>query len=340
MVYTDGMIEEVASHVFQICVPIPFPLKTVNMYALVGKQGWVLVDTALNTPEIWQTLATDLQQVGLVLTDLRAIVLTHSHPDHIGLSGALYERYHVPIYLHPLDTQSLYTLWSENSPGQAAYIKRSTHFLALHGLTATPYWNLRDPSRTNNPLLTIPPRTALQPLADGQQIELADEIYQVIWTPGHSEGQVCLFRARDGIFLSADHVLPRITPTVGLYSFEDRPDPLGDYLQSLHKVASLPAQCTLPGHGNVFIKSQESAERIAEIIEHHQHRLQKILALLAQKPQQANQLMQQLFGTRLQDDSSRRMALAEVVAHLEYLRLRNQVKRQETEASILYSVVS
>jgi glyoxylase-like metal-dependent hydrolase (beta-lactamase superfamily II) len=159
----------------------------------------------------------------------------------------------------------------------------------------------------------------------------------VIWTPGHSDGQICLFRERDGVFLAADHVLPRITPNVGLYSARDRVNPLGDYLNSLEKVANLPASIVLPGHGEPFT---DLAGRTAEIIEHHRQRELEIIALLKKEPQHAYGVAEQLFGHRWNNSESRRMAVAETLSHLEHLRYNGHVEQKRTtEGIILYSVI-
>src|SRR5437879_8161480 len=101
-------------------------------------------------------------------------------------------------------------------------------------------------------ILNVPPHERFTFVEDGEEIELAGELYRVFWVPGHSDGQVVFLRERDGVFLAADHVLPRITPNVGLYSQGDRMNPLGDYLASLRKVEPLPASLVLPGHGEAF----------------------------------------------------------------------------------------
>jgi len=186
-------------------------------------------------------------------------------------------------------------------------------------------------------IIRVPPHEAFTLVADGQYIELAGERYRVIWTPGHSDGHICLFRGRDGVFLAADHVLPRITPNVGLYSPYDRQNPLGDYLDSLKKVSTLPASIVLPGHGEPFIGL---ATRVREIIEHHEEREMQILALLEGQPQHAYQVAQRLFGPRMKSNEARRMAVAETLSHLEYMRLAGKVEQHHTtDELILYTVV-
>jgi len=165
-------------------------------------------------------------------------------------------------------------------------------------------------------VISVPAHEAITPVADEQYLDLADERYKIFWVPGHSDGQICLFRERDGVFLAADHVLPRITPNIGLYSEYQRPNPLADYLNSLAKVAGLPASVVLPGHGEPFANL---AGRTAEIAAHHEERLAHILSLLHEQPQHAYALTEQLFGARLKNDEAKRMAVAEIISHLEYL---------------------
>jgi len=323
----------VAPQIWQLTVPIPFPLRHVNMYALVGNDGWVLVDAGMGTPDARAAFSAGLQQAGLSLDKLQAIVLTHHHPDHVGLSGELHAQTGVPVYMHPVDEASVQIIWSDTMRER---FSRVSHFFTQHGLPPTRLWYTQEDPEARRRAISVPPHEAFSLVEDGQYLLLAGERYQVIWTPGHSDGQICLFRERDGIFLAADHVLPRITPNIGLYSEHDRPDPLQDYLASLAKVALLPATLALPGHGKPFTSL---AERTAEIIAHHEQREQEILSLLAVRPQHAASLMEQLFNNRLKNDEARRMAVAEVLAHLEYLRLKGQVTQQRADdGTLLFAV--
>ncbi len=332
---TLPVAREVVPNLWKITLPIPFPLKTVNAYALVGKDGWALIDTGMGTPdaraafEEWQHLS------GLRIDTLRAIILTHHHPDHVGLSGELQAQSGAPVYMHPIDEATLQIIWSGTMPKRFEYV---SHFFQQHGLPPTRLWYNQTDQETIRHLINVPPHEAFLPLEDGQDFELMGESYRVIWTPGHADGQICLFRERDGIFLAADHVLPRITPNIGLYSDRERKNPLDDYLNSLNKVAKWPVSKVLPGHGEPFTDLEG---RVGEIIAHHAVRLQQILDLLALEPQHANQLTNQLFQQRtLQNDEARRMAVAEVLAHLEYLRFQRKIEQRHTkDETILYSII-
>ena len=325
---------EVVPGIWKFTLPIPFPLRTVNMYALTGKDGWTLVDAGMGTPDARAALTAALQRAELSIENLRTIVLTHHHPDHVGLSGELQEQSGARVYMHPIDEASVQIIWSGTMPDRFG---RVSHFLMQHGLPPTELWFSQVEPKVMHNIIRVPPHEAFTLVEDGKYIELAGERYRVIWTPGHSDGHICLFRERDGAFLAADHVLPRITPNVGLYTPYDRQNPLGDYLDSLKKVSTLPASIVLPGHGEPFIGL---ATRVREIIEHHGQREMQILTLLEGQPQHAYQVAQRLFGSRLKSNEARRMGVAETLSHLEYMRLEGKVEQHHTtDGLILYTVV-
>jgi glyoxylase-like metal-dependent hydrolase (beta-lactamase superfamily II) len=324
---------EVAPDIWKITLPIPFPLRTVNVYALVGDDGWALVDAGIGMPDSRAAFWAGLEHVGLSLDKLRTMVLTHHHPDHIGLSAELYEQSGATVLMHPIDEAGVQIIWTGTMPERFNSVSQ---FFRQHGLPPTDFWFTQvDPVVMRN-IIRVPPHEAITLVEDGEEIELVGERYRVIWTPGHSDGHICLFRERDGVFLSADHVLPRITPNVGLYSERDRVNPLGDYLNSLEKVATLPASIVLPGHEEPF---KDLAGRTAEIIEHHKQREMEILALLHVRPQHAYDVAEQLFGHRWKNSEARRMAVAETLSHLEHLRFNGQVEQRRTDGLIIYSVV-
>ena len=325
---------EVAPSIWKITLPIPFPLRTVNMHALIGKDGWVLVDAGMGTPDARAAFKTGLERAELSIDTLRAIVLTHHHPDHIGLSGELHEQTGAAVYMHPIDEADLHLAWSGKMPQRFG---RVSHFFMQHGMPPTELWVSQVEPRVMNDIIRVPPHEAFTLVEDGEYIDLLGERYRVIWVPGHSDGQICLFRERDGVFLAADHVLPRITPNIGLYSEHGRPNPLADYKDSLRKVSTVPASIVLPGHGEPFI---DLTGRTKEILEHHTQREMQILTLLEGQPQHGYQVAQQLFGRRMQSQEARRMAMAETLSHLEYLRIAGQVEQHHTkDGLILYAVV-
>jgi glyoxylase-like metal-dependent hydrolase (beta-lactamase superfamily II) len=334
---------EVTPLVWQFVVPIPFPLRNVNMYALIAQDGWSLVDAGMDTPQARAAFYAGLDKAGLKVSALQAIVLSHYHPDHIGLTVELQQQSGAQVYMHRLDATALLEM-IEHPEEQREMRKEMMIFFARHGVPRADRRDHGDSDAAQHaPLrqrtsftLNLPPVETIQFIEDGDEIELSHERYQVFWVPGHSDGLVSLLRLRDGLFLSTDHVLPRITPNIGIFAPRGRrPDPLSDYLASLKKVKHVPATLVLPGHRQPF---ENLAKRVAEIEEHHAHRLQLIVDILAKGPQHAYGVTLQLFAQRLTSEDALRMATAETLAHLEYLRLSNKIRQTTGEDFFLYSL--
>jgi glyoxylase-like metal-dependent hydrolase (beta-lactamase superfamily II) len=328
------MIEQVADNIFRLNIPIPFPLRTVNIYALVGKDGWAMFDTAIGTEEARTAMLNGLASAGLAIEHLQAIVLSHAHPDHVGLSGELQEQSGAAVYMHPIDETTLQLFWNGK---RIRTFEQANQFFRPHGMPTEPTHPPQVPPEVMQKVIRVPSHDAFTLIEDQQEIELVGERYRVFWVPGHSDGQIMLFRERDGVLLAADHILPRITPNVGLYSGYGRLNPLGDYLDSLLKVEHLPASIVLPGHGDPF---PGLATRVQELIEHHAEREQQIQHLLAGQPQHAYYLTRHLFGERLKSQDSWRMAMAETLAHLEHLRINGQITQQHSDGVIFYAAAA
>jgi glyoxylase-like metal-dependent hydrolase (beta-lactamase superfamily II) len=152
----------------------------------------------------------------------------------------------------------------------------------------------------------------------------------VLELPGHADGHICLLR--NGILVAGDHVLTRISPTVGLYP-NSRPDPLGDYLASLERTIELAPTVALAGHNETV---EDPVARAREIIEHHRRRLDEAVAALGMEPCSAYEVSLALFGEGL-DASNRRFALAETLAHLERLVREGRVARTGDDSAVSYT---
>lgn len=325
---------EIIPGIWKITLPIPFPLKTVNVYALIGKGGWALLDAGIGIPLARTAFEAGLVTAGLKIENLRMIILSHNHPDHIGLSGELQEQSGAPVYTHRITKESLQTMWSDKRLDGFA---RANRFLEQNGMPTQDYWGVQANSADMKKILRVPEDKYITAVEDGQDLDILGKHYQVIWTPGHADGHICLFRPSDGLFIAADHVLPGITPNIGIFSNDERLNPLADYLESLKKVSTLPATLVLPGHREPFT---DLARRTKEIIEHHHERENLIKQLVDQEPQHAYQLAGQVFGARLKSTEATRMGVAEILSHLEHLRIAGKVeKKQDQNGHILYANV-
>lgn len=313
--------------VWRIPVPLPFPIHSVNVYLLRGSgstgehdgDGWLLVDAPLRTAHAEAALLAGLAAAGVTPRDISAIVLTHGHPDHLGGVGRWQRRSGAPVYLLGLEAQLISTLWSDPAYGALLHAARE---LARHGMPGDEAQRLVTQSAQLRGALEPPERVAL--LAHGQHIRLAGGRYQVYWTPGHADGHLCLLR-EDGLFIAGDHVLPRITPTVGWYPWS-RPNPLADHQRALATVAELPVRLVLPGHGQPFTDLRGRAN---SLLGAHARQTAEVAWRLANLPDGVNAytLAEQLFASRWRWIEGRRLAVAETVAHLEHLRQLGRAER-------------
>ncbi|MEO7001468.1 MAG: MBL fold metallo-hydrolase, partial [Ktedonobacterales bacterium] len=296
-------------------------------------------------------LRAGLAMAGVPLEAISALVLTHAHPDHIGIAHRIHAKSGAPIYMLPDEAETLYTVWDRGFDGAVA---RLADWYASNGLAPTEAsldtgvgtsfvgaGTGGAENATATPMLPIrlPPRAAIHPVAEGQDLRLGRWSYHVYWTPGHADHHLCLLR-EDGLFFAGDHILPRITPNIGLYPHA-RPNPLGDYYASLGLVRDLPARLTLPGHGLPFAAL---AQRVDELRRHHEERSATVARLLTEASGQRQTrdgvdgatVARALFGGRLHTRDDERFALVETLAHLEYLYLAGKADRSEQDGPRRY----
>jgi glyoxylase-like metal-dependent hydrolase (beta-lactamase superfamily II) len=321
---------------WRIPVPLPFALRSANIYLIDdGDGGWTLIDSGLGLPADEAALYDGLARAGVAPERLTALILTHAHPDHIGLSGPIQAASGAPVYMLAGEDERLYQVWRAD---EGAAFEAVSVMYATNGMPPDIAEQTARISRRISSMLRLPPRESVRALQDGETLRIGVHSYQAIWTPGHSDYHLCLLR-EDGLFIAGDHILPRITPNIGLYVLA-RPNPLRDYFDALARVRDLPARLTLPGHGRPFTAL---AERVDELRVHHEERSQMVLDLLAERPggAHASDLADALFEGRLRNADDRRFALAETLAHLEYLRYEGRVDRATgLDGVIRYAVIT
>ena len=309
-------IAEVAASVRRITYPLPTGPGHVHGYLLEGPDGDVLVDTGLGLPdaaESWASLRSRLER------PVAAIVVTHFHPDHVGGSAAAAEATGAPVYQGALDFRQCERVW-----GADDWELRIGAWFEAHGAPPEATADLLEAGRLYRPLIRF--------ASDPHLLREGDEIggWTVAEFPGHADGHICLLR--DGLLIAGDHLLPTITPAVGLYP-ESRPDPLGDYVASLERVESLAPRLALPGHGEPI---GHPAARAREIIEHHRARLDRAEAALVPEPQSGYELSYALFPEE-RGAGLRRFAVAETLSHLERLVVEGRAARRSDDGRVTYT---
>ena len=251
-------------------IPVAMPGGYLLAYALELPDGVALVDTGWPSETAWQALVDGLARIGRTPRHVRAVVTTHIHSDHYGLAERIRRTSGAWLALHPADAaRSLGTAPSDNPnnwPEQRLRLGCPAPADAQSGWTHD--W--QQVYRTRPDVL----------IEDGELLDLPGWRLRAVWTPGHSPGHVC-FHAEDlGLLLAGDHLLPKVTPHIGVASLQ-RPDPLGDYLDSLVAVGALEVSEVLPGHEYRYAGLRE---RVAELTAHHEARLTEIEERLAAAP--------------------------------------------------------
>ena len=337
-----GSALEVAPGVKWLRMRLPFALDHIHLWLLRDRQrdepdapardGWTIVDcgiTSDDTRAAWEQVFTS-QLEGLPV--LRVIV-THMHPDHVGLAHWLTERWSSP--------EHECRLWMSATDYNAARIaSRSTtgvggesaaRFMASHGLT--------DPDslgkirlRGNYYATMVPELPArYRRLMDGDVIGIGGHDWHCIAGHGHAPEHISLHCPSRGLLISGDMVLPRISTNVSVIDLEPEADPLRLYLTSIRRLAALPADTlVLPSHGRPFTGLQR---RIAQLEAHHDERLRAVLDACAAKPRSAAELLPVLFNRAL-DLHQTTFAMGESIAHLNALWFEGRLHRRRGDDGI------
>ncbi|MFI6726684.1 MBL fold metallo-hydrolase [Streptomyces sp. R-74717] len=329
--------------VHSIKVPIPDnPLGHTLVHVLDTDRGPVLIDTGWDDPEAWDTLTDGLAATGVDIGDIHGVVITHHHPDHHGLSGQVREASGAWIAMHAADT-AIVRRTRESRPG--TWLTYLSAKLSAVGAPEEHLAPLRAAAAERGRMRTLPGLRAALPdreIVPGELLGLAGRKLRAIWTPGHTPGHVCLHLEEEhprnlpgrGRLFSGDHLLPGISPHIGLYEDRDdatvtdpspssqlrssRGDPLGDYLDSLEHIGRLGVAEVLPAHQYAFA---DAAGRVQELLDHHEERLTGLLKLLA-APLTPWQLAERMEWNRPWAQiphGSRSIAVSEAEAHLRRL---------------------
>ncbi len=325
-------VEQVRPGLWSLPVPIPDnPLRYVLVYALeLAGGGVALVDAGWDTDEAYRSLCDGLATAGGSVSDVRAVLVTHIHPDHYGLAGRVREASGAWIGLHPHDAVMLESRYGDTDE----LLADMSHFLADSGVPEGKLPDLAFASMVLKSMVTMAEPDVL--FEDGVVIDLPGRPLRTIWTPGHSPGHVCFYSETERLLLSGDHVLPRITPNISAHA-QQFPNPLGDFLESLAKVRALDTEEVLPAHEYRFA---DLPARVDELVAHHAERLDEIVAVVADHPgATAWEITLRLHWSRPWDEIEsfmQRQANGETMAHCVLLELDDRLHRRGTEPARFY----
>lgn len=309
---------QVAGGVYWLRMPLPFALDHINLWLLRDADGWVIVDTGFGhdaTRKLWEEIINER----LDGRPVNRIIVTHLHPDHIGLAAWLADRFDVDVWMTLTEFLSAHMLWA----GVGGYIHaRLADLYRQHGLDESRTAMIA--GRAGSYRLGIPslPST-LRRIVSGDVLMIDDRAWRVIIGRGHSPEHAALYCESLGVMISGDMVLPKITTNVSVAPFEPDGDPLQLFLDSLKRFAGLPDDTlVLPSHGAVF---RGLRTRLAELQRHHEERF-AIIREACTEPRSAADLLGRLFKREF-DAHQLSFAMGEAIAHLNYLMHAKQLQR-------------
>ncbi len=319
------MVEEIAKNLFRIKVPLPeTPLKYLNAYAVRATGRSLVVDTGLNHDDCLTALRAGLEEIGIDPAHCDYFI-THLHSDHFGLITQLATDT-TQVYFNRPDTEII-----ENWQGFGPILE----YIGRHGFPLARLQSaLKAHPGSKFGTDWVPP---LQMLSEGDVIRVGDYAFECVETPGHTLGHTCLYEPTHKLFIAGDHLLDGITPNIQCWA-EGR-NPLKQYLASLAKVRPYDVDLVLPGHRRLFSRF---TARIDELIVHHRHRLDEVLAILRERPLSGYAVAARMSWDIQADDweafpvAQQWFATGEALAHLRYLEEEGKICRVAKEAVVRF----
>lgn len=326
-----GKTREVADGVLEIFLPLPGKPTIVNVWLVdLGNGEHALIDTGTARDNSRDAFRRALLDAGIQPESVTHLLATHHHPDHFGASGSLASD-NVRIHLHPAERETMNWMSEVSAAEMVAHVRR-------HGIPIP-----KEPTEAPKPASVWadgykPAEHTDHELVDGEVLSLGKRRFEVVHTPGHTEGHCCFHELESGTLFVGDHLLPKITPHIGVFAGGPQ-NPLGDFIASQEKIAArsgVSAVC--PAHGGVF---ENHRHRAHQLIAHHEHRMREMHDYLQKREGSAFDVAQHSFKWVFDGDPevqrfNRGAAVMETIAHLHLLEERGELKSAEREGVVLF----
>jgi glyoxylase-like metal-dependent hydrolase (beta-lactamase superfamily II) len=323
-----GEWQEVAKGIFWIRMPLPFDLNHINLYLLEDGDAFTLIDTGIGTlatKACWESL---IERYNI---KLKQVIVTHMHPDHIGLAGWLTERFKVPLLMTYAE---YFTARAIVAGGQGADNWQDKVYLQRAGFDEE-YIEKNTQSKNGIRKVVSPIPLSYFRLQHNSEVKIGDDIWKVMVGRGHSPEHACLYCESRQILISGDHVLPQISPNIGVYNTEPEGNTLKLYLETLPQFLTLPQNTlVLPSHKQPIYGLHN---RVNELLAHHHEHLENLIDF-CQEPRNLVQCLPILFKREL-NEHNMFFAVAECLSHLNYLMYENKLKRTLENKQYRYQAI-
>ena len=335
--WTDPGAHPVAPGVFRVPLPLPNDgLRAVNVYLMVGDDGVDMIDAGWHRGDARQRLEEALREVGAQLGDVRHVLVTHLHHDHYGQAPLIRQEAGAAVLLGAGERASLEIIIDVPGGPRANWLRTLAACGAeplIAELRSLGLENVADGDRWEYPDTWI---------EDDVTIDLPGRQLRAIATPGHTAGHVSFMDEATGLFFAGDHVLPHITPSIGLEVSGPRLA-LQEFLRSLARVRDLPVTQVLPAHGEPFT---DLAARVDALTDHHRARLDAAAAAVGGGASTAYEVAEVLPWTRRElrfptlDFFNRQLAVRESLAHLELLAAEGRLRRTDVDGVRTFAAIT
>ncbi|MFV3075845.1 MBL fold metallo-hydrolase [Niveispirillum fermenti] len=325
-------VVQVATGIRSIRLPLPFALNHINVWVLDdrtadGQPAWAVVDTGVSS-RLCRSLWEGLLEGPLADRHVSRVVVTHFHPDHIGLADWLCQRFGAPLWMSQAEWLLARMLHLDKSE---SFAEAEREFYASMALDPAMLAGLVERVHAYSRAVPgVPARH--RRLQGGKQVRIGDTDWQIITSGGHSPEHACLYDPADRVLIAGDMVLPRISPNVSVWPADPESDPLAEFLDGLSRLRTLPQDTlVLPSHGHPF---RDLHGRIDELVRHHQERLNEAEAACRDQPRTVADITRLMFHRPL-DVHQMTFAAGEALAHLNHLVNTGRVTRSRRDDGVL-----
>ncbi len=307
-----GETIRVANGISWARLPMPGSLAHINSWLLDDDGGVAPVDTGLlldMCSDAWKALFAG----PLSGTPITRVFCTHLHPDHTGLAGWLTKKFDAKLWMTREEWLTIRMLTADKRdevPSEMLQMQREA------GWTASQLAQIDGQGFGRMAKMVFPIPVSYRRMIDGEKIDLGPHQWRVVVGSGHSPEHACLFNEREGVLVSGDQVLPKISSNVSISLSEPEANPLGDWLSSIERLLGLPDDLLVcPAHGEPF---RGLHIRLRALRDEHLRRLDDLERALSGKPHRVVDCFSLLFNREIGDEH-RFLATGEAAAHLRYL---------------------